>query len=84
MELAVDVVSLSGSVVHLGVTPGPSVGCAQFEFFLTLLTAAGMEVVGVLVSVSVWDVRVALAPDGRAVHLTLSVMTGGENFGSSG
>ena len=33
---------------------------------------------------SVWDVRMALAPDGRAVHLALSVMTGGENFGSSG
>ena len=41
-ELAANVTSLSGLAANLVVAYGPSVGCANFEFLLPFLVAAGV------------------------------------------
>ena len=50
--------------------------------FLPLPVAAGVPVSGAEVSVSAWASRAA--PAGKADHLALSFVTGGENAGSYG
>ena len=78
-KMAVDVMSLSGSAVGLGDTFGPSVGHAQFQYLLPLLTASGVVVLGAAVLVSAWVAWSVSALAGKAGHYSPFVRTIGEN-----
>ena len=75
-DLAAGVISLSGLECILGVTVGPSVGCAWFEFILLLLVAAGVVVIKEKVSVSTSEARASPARVGKADHPTITQMMG--------
>ena len=83
-KLAADMASLSGLVGGLGDAILTSVYCALFESLLPLPTAAGVAVLGAVVSVSAWDAWVVSAQVGKAGHSTPLVRTLGENNGVSG
>ena len=81
-ELATYIASLSVLTGCLGVSFGPLVGRAWFDFFGRSLIAAGVAVSGAAVSVRPWDVRSAPAPADKSGHIFPLVITGGDNAGS--
>ena len=81
-ELATDMASLSVLTGCLGVAVGPPLGYAWFDFFCCSPIAAGVAVLGAAVSVSLWDLRSALAPAHKVGHLVSLVITWGGNVGS--
>ena len=80
-ELAAIVTSPSGSVVNLGVTDVPSVGCARFEFIFPLPMATGVAVSEEAVSVSVWAAWEAPELSSKSVHSIPYVRMSGDNAG---
>ena len=76
--------SLSGSEGVLGDAISPSIGWAQFEFLLTLLTTASVVVSVAELSVRTWYVWAVLARAGRSGHSAPLVRTLIENAGASG
>ena len=80
-ELAADVTSLSQFAEFLDSVPRLPVGLVRFEFDLHLQMAVGIAILGVVVSVAAWAVRVA--PASGAVPPAVLVGMAGENSGSS-
>ena len=76
--------SLSGSAGGLGDSVLLSVGRAQFEVILPLLTAASLAGMGAAVSLSTDSSLIVLARASLALHLDLLVRTLGELAGAPG
>ena len=83
-KMTTDMKSLSGSAGGLGAVILPSVGHVQFEFLLLLLTASGVAVFGVAISVITWTAWAVLARASNAGQSDLLVRTLDENAGASG